>query len=132
MIVWLAAGCVVPTTRYYVSPAAAPRITPVLMRDRLSAMMTFECPPLLASRDSVHGAVGIRLAVDSTGTVQRASMRRGSGNAAFDDVLGGLAAGLQLAAPAHGATTAAEDRTLVVFYWCSRTVADVRLQVDST
>lgn len=143
MVVWLLGACVVPTTRYYVSPAAASRLTPRMMRDRVSAMMVLQCPSLLASRDSTHGAVGIALAVDSAGHVQRASLRRGSRNAAFDDLLGALAARLALQAPPAAnppaATTLAPavppttvERTLIVYYWCSRSAADVRLQVDST
>jgi hypothetical protein len=131
MIGLFVAGCVVHTTRYFISPAAAERITPTVMRDRVNAMMVLECPRLRASRDSTWGAVGIALVVDSAGLVQRASMRRGSGSASLDDVLGALAAQLRLDPQPRARTAQPATRQLAVFYWCSRTAGDVRLQIDS-
>lgn len=132
MLTWMVAGCAAVTTRYYVSPVGAERITPATMDDRVSAIMVLECPRLLGNRDSAHGAISVALAVDSTGLVHRASMRRGSPSASFDDVLGALAAQLQLRPHPRPLLDPPPDRRLDVFYWCSRSTADVVIQVDST
>ena len=78
-------------------PQTAARISIDRLRARLAEMMVVECPRLLGSRDQRRGAVTIGLALDSSGRVEHASIRRGSGDATFDDLAGGLAARLTLA-----------------------------------
>lgn len=126
-----AAACASGTVRVYEPPQTAARISLVQMRGRLAEMMTIECPRLLGSRSLRRGAVTVGLALDTSGRVERASIRRGSGDARFDDLAGGLAARLVLA---PGATVLATDpatRRLTVLYECARAAADIRLQIDS-
>lgn len=124
------AACASGTVRVYEPPQTAARISPVEMRTRLADMMVIECPRLLGSRDRRRGAVTIGLAVDSAGRVEHASIRRGSGDAAFDDLAGGLAARLTLA-PVASVVAADPPASLTVLYVCAPAAADVRVQVDS-
>ncbi len=125
------AACAAGTVRVYEPPQTAARISPVEMRARLAEMMVIECPRLLGSRDQRRGAVTIGLALDSAGRVERASIRRGSGDATFDDIAGGLAARLTLAPDARVLAAPPAPPGLTVLYACAPTAADVRVQIDS-
>ena|SRR6185437_4308318 len=131
VLIGATAACASGTVRVYEPPKTAARLTIVEMRTRLSEMMVVECPRLLGSRDRRRGAVTIGLALDASGRVERASIRRGSGNAAFDDLSGGLAARLTLAPDATVLTSSPAPLGLTVLYECAPTAADVRIQIDS-
>ncbi|MGH7649195.1 MAG: energy transducer TonB family protein [Gemmatimonadaceae bacterium] len=130
MLTGVMAACASGTVRVYEPPQTAARISPAEMHTRLAEMMVVECPRLLGSRDRRRGAVTIGLAVDSSGRVERASIRRGSGDATFDDLAGGLAARLALA-PAAAVVAADPPDSLTVLYECAPAAADVRVLVDS-
>ena len=125
------AACTSGTVRVYEPPQTAARISILEMHNRLAEMMVTECPRLLGSRDQRRGAVTIGLALDSSGRVERASIRRGSGDAAFDDLSGGLAARLTLAPDPTVLASYPAPRGLTVLYECAPTAADVRVQIDS-
>ncbi|MBX6333435.1 MAG: hypothetical protein IRY91_16425, partial [Gemmatimonadaceae bacterium] len=88
------------TTRFYVPTTGAARITLAQLRERADAMLHLECPQLLRGRAQLYAAADLTLELDSAGAVTRARIDRGSGSADFDDVLGALAAQLQLPPPA--------------------------------
>jgi len=127
----LAAACASSTIRVYDPPQTAARISRTELHDRLAEMMVIDCPRLLATRARRHGAVHITLSLDSAGRVERASIRRGSGDASFDDVAGGLAARLRLAPPPHVLASDPPTRRLTVFYLCTPGASDVRTRIDS-
>jgi len=125
-----AAACTTGTVRVYTPPQTAARISLAEMQNRLAGMMVVECPRLVGSRDRRKGSLTIWLALDSAGRVQQASIRKGSGDASFDDLAGGLAARLALAAPRQMAA-ADPSRRLTVLYECANAAAVVRLVADS-
>lgn len=126
----VAAACASGTVRVYEPPQTAARISIAEMRLRLAEMMVIECPRLVGSRQERRGAITIGLVLDSAGRVDRASIRRGSGDARFDDLSGGLAARLTLP-PDPGVLAATAPRSLTVLYACAPTAADLRVQIDS-
>ncbi|HEY7896546.1 MAG TPA: TonB family protein [Gemmatimonadaceae bacterium] len=131
MVAGATAACASGTVRVYDPPQTAARISIIDMRTRLAEMMVVECPRLLGSRDQRRGAVTIGLALDSSGRVEHASIRRGSGDATFDDLAGGLAARLTLAPDPTVLASYPAPRSLTVLYECAPTAADVRVQIDS-
>lgn len=95
----ISTGCVLNTTRFYVPTTGDRRITLDQMRSIADVMLPIECPRVVHGKNSVFATTDITLDVDSVGSVQRAEIERGSGDAALDDVFGALAARLQLQPP---------------------------------
>ncbi|HKT08229.1 MAG TPA: TonB family protein [Gemmatimonadaceae bacterium] len=115
----------------YEPPQTAARISLEQMRDRLTEMMVIECPRLIGTRTKRRGGVTIDLAVSTEGRVDRASIRRGSGDATFDDIAGGMAARLALAPPPQVMANDPSTHRLTVLYECAPAGTDVRLVTDS-
>lgn len=141
----LMTACVMGTTRFYTPRAAEARIGLEEMRARASSILPIACPRIVHGNNSVVAATDIALDVDSTGSVQRAAIEHGSGDAALDDVMGALAAQLQLQPPPARAATAVprepeppspllpaplERRLLTVSYACATDVGAVDLQLQ--
>ena len=124
------AACASGTVRVYEPPQTAARISLPEMHDRLMELMVVECPRIIGTRDRRHGSVSVGLALDASGRVERASIRKGSGDAKFDDLAGGLAARLKLPPPPHVLANDPSTR-LTVLYECSTTGMDIRLEADS-
>lgn len=139
----LTTACVLGTTRFYTPRAAEARIGLEEMRSRADVMLPIECPRVVHGKNSVFAATDISLDIDSTGSVQRAAIEHGSGDAALDDLFGALAAQLQLQpslarqTTASAETTAApplpaplERRRLTVSYACAADAGSVALQLQ--
>ena len=127
----VAAACASGSMRVYEPPRTAARISLDQMRDRLTEMMVMECPRLVGSRDRRRGSVTIDLAVGVEGRVDRATIHKGSGDATFDDIAGGLAARLALAPAPQVMANDPSTHRLTVLYECATAGADIRLQTDS-
>ena len=139
MMLFGVVGCVLSTTRFYVPTTGAGRITPDQLRERADAMLHLECPQLLRGRGQLYAAADLTLQLDSAGAVTQARIDRGSGSAEFDDVLGALAAQLQLppppppppppqtAARRHAADPATAKLTIA--YACAPTASSVTVQL---
>lgn len=125
------AACASGSVRVYEPPQTAARISLEQMRDRLTEMMVIECPRLIGTRTKRRGSVTIDLAVSTEGQVDRASIRRGSGDATFDDIAGGMAARLALAPPPQVMANDPSTHRLTVLYECAPAGTDVRLVTDS-
>lgn len=125
------AACASGSVRVYEPPQTAARISLDEMHDRLTELMVIECPRLLGSRDKRRGSVTIDLAVGTEGRVDRATIHRGSGDATFDDIAGGLAARLALAPPPQVIANDPSPHRLTVLYECARVGTVVQLQSDS-
>ena len=124
-------ACASSAMRVYEPPQTAARISLDEMRDRLTEMMVIECPRLVGSHDRRRGSVSIDLAIGAEGRVARATIHRGSGDATFDDIAGGLAARLALATPPQAMAADPPAHRLTVFYECAPAGTDVRLETDS-
>jgi len=129
LVVVAASACITAATRYYVPSASDPRITPAEMRERVHAVLPLECPRLLAARDTVYGVVALTVFPDSAGQVRRARIDAGSGDARLDDLIGALAAQLQLPPPADVPDDRAR-RALHVSYSCVPHAALVRVDLS--
>ena len=125
------AACASGSVRVYEPPLTAARISLDEMHDRLTEMMVIECPRLVGSRDRRLGSVTIDLAVGREGRVDRATIGRGSGDATFDDIAGGLAARLALAPPPQVMANDPSPHRLTVLYECAPAGTDIRLETDS-
>lgn len=128
LVALAASACVTTTTRFYVPAAAAARLTPDQMREQVHAVMPLECPRLVAKRDTTFGVVTLAVFPDAQGAVQRAEIRGGSGDATFDDLIGALAAQLQLPPPGD-APGDRRERRVVVSYSCAPHASLVRVVV---
>jgi hypothetical protein len=137
MMLFGVVGCVLSTTRFYVPTTGEGRITPDQLRERADAMLHLECPQLLRGRAQLYAAADLTLRLDSAGAVTQARIDRGSGSADFDDVLGALAAQLQLPPPPPAPPrTAARRRAadpatakLTIAYACAPTASSVTVQL---
>ena len=89
-------ACVTTKRTFYVPPAGADRITAEELREHANEVLHIECPRLLGDRISASGEADLTLEVASDGAVSRVRLDGSSGDARLDDVLGGLAATLQL------------------------------------
>lgn len=112
------AACTTQVTRFYLPGGEQPRAGVEAIRHRLNALLAIECPRLLAGRMLADGAATLRLTVDTTGEVRRVELRRATGDARLDDIIGGVVADLTLP-PVPERT----ERTAVVQYSCSNTAA---------
>lgn len=125
------AACASGSVRVYDPPQTTARLSLDQMRNRLTEMMVIECPRLVGSRDRRRGSVTIDLAVSTDGRVDRATIHRGSGDATFDDIAGGMAARLALAPPPQVMASDPSTHRLTVLYECARAGTDVQLVTDS-
>jgi hypothetical protein len=89
-------ACATTKKTFYLPPAGADRITEEELHEHANEVLHIECPRLLSDRISVSGEADLTLDVAEEGAVSRVRLDDSSGDARLDDILGGLAATLQL------------------------------------
>jgi TonB family protein len=92
------------------------------------ARVRAECPRLMGGGTSASGAANYTLTIDPSGTVLRARLDRSSGDRAFDDHFGRLAARLALPAP-QAMTAPTMQAGVVIGYSCAPQNAFMTLEM---
>jgi outer membrane biosynthesis protein TonB len=127
---WVAA-CMVSTTKFYLPASGQSRLSLDQLRTRAGALLTVECPRLLAGRPSAFGETDLTMDVDEQGSVLRAHVDRSSGDARIDDIFGALAAQLQLTLPSSsGSKSHGARQRIGIGYSCSATEAEATVQLN--
>ena len=127
---WMAA-CMVSTTKFYVPASGQPRLSLDQLRTRAGALLSVECPRLLAGRPSAFGETDLTVDVDGDGSVLRAHVDRSSGDPRIDDIFGALAAQLQLdRSSSSNSRGRATHQRIGIGYSCSATEAEVTVRLN--
>jgi hypothetical protein len=122
-------ACVTSGTRVYVPVVDAQRIPNRELRERVNDLVSIECPRLLRGRPLAYGTADLTLLVDAAGLVRQARLERGSGDAAVDDIVGGLAAQLAFVRPGAGHTDP-RSHHLTIAYSCAPSTSFVRVELE--
>jgi TonB family protein len=125
---WLAIGCVSTVTRYYLPDTRNPRFDTDGATQTLDQYMRVQCPDRIAAKKSESGEVRITILTDTTGSVTRAELVKGTGDDVLDGLFGTVAAQLKVDS-LRATTKPVATRTLQMGYSCSSTAAVATLEV---
>jgi TonB family protein len=125
---WLAIGCVSTVTRYYLPDTRNPRFDTDGATQTLDQYLRVQCPDRIAAKKSESGEVRITILTDTTGSVTRAELVKGTGDDVLDGLFGTVAAQLKVDS-LRATTKPVATRTLQMGYSCSSTAAVATLEV---
>ena len=123
-----AVACVQTVTRYYLPDANNPRFDTDRATQMLDQYLRVQCPDRIAAKKSESGEILITILTDTSGSVTRAELVRGSGDEMLDGLFGTVAAQLKVDS-LRATTTPVAARKLQMGFSCSPTAAVATLAV---